>query len=129
MKAVRRARRHMGLHLDALAHHLDGHGGPWIAGERFTLADVSWAVILDRLVEADWDGHFWADGRRPAIAAYWGRLEARPTYRRAILDARAAISERGIADLKHAKATDARLRVSLEPPETASHEPSPPGSP
>jgi glutathione S-transferase len=76
MNALRSARRHLGDHLDALARLLDGHGGPWIAGEQFTLADVSWVVILDRLVEADWDGYLWSNGTRPTIAAYWQRLQA-----------------------------------------------------
>jgi glutathione S-transferase len=114
MKVLRRSRDCMGTHLDALAAQIDGHGGPWIAGERFTLADVSWVVILDRLAEADWDGLFWADGKRPTIAAYWQRLQARPSYRTEILEMRCPITRRGIADLEDAKATDGRLCRALE---------------
>jgi len=114
MKALRRARRHMGNHLDSLAQLLDGHGGPWIAGAQFTLADVSWVVILDRLVEADWDDYLWGNGKRPTIAAYWERLQARPSYRSEILEMRCPITQKGIADLKRAKAEDARLRDALE---------------
>jgi len=114
MKMLRRARRHMGDHLDTLGRLLDGHGKPWIAGEQFTLADVSWVVILDRLVEADWDDYLWGSGKRPTIAAYWERLKARPSYRSEILDMRCPITQKGIADLKRAKVEDARLHEALE---------------
>lgn len=119
MALLERSRRNMGRHLDALAEQLEKHGGPWIAGDRFTLADVSWVVILDRLVEADWDAHFWGDERRPGVAAYWQRLAARPSYGAAITDARCANTRKGIADLKAAKAADTRLRDALEGGETS----------
>jgi glutathione S-transferase len=114
MAVLRRSRDHMGTHLDALGRLLDGHGGPWIAGSRFTLADVSWVVILDRLAEADWDAFFWGEGRRPAVAAYWERLRARPSWASGIEAARCPATRRGIAELKAAKAADARLREALE---------------
>jgi hypothetical protein len=114
MQALQRSRGHMAQHLDALARLLDGHGGPWIAGEQFTLADVSWVVILDRLVEADWTEYFWGAGKRPTVAAYWDRLRARPSYRSEIAAARCPITRQGIEDLKQAKATDARLHDALE---------------
>jgi glutathione S-transferase len=114
MKVLRKSRRYMGDHLDALAKQLDEHGGPWIAGERFTLADVSWVVILDRLAEADWDDYFWGGDKRPAVAAYWKRLQARPSYESEIRAIRCPITEKGIADLKEAKAKDPRLREVLE---------------
>jgi glutathione S-transferase len=119
-KLLRRSRAHMESHLDALAAQLGRSGGPWIAGERFTLADVSWVVILDRLAEADWDQYFWGGDKRPAIAAYWQQLRARPSYQSEILAARCPITRQGIADLKQAKATDARLRQTLEGPNPSS---------
>lgn len=114
LKLLQRSRVDMGSHLDTLAAHLDAEGGPWIAGERFTLADVSWVVILDRLVEADWADHFWGRGRRPTIAAYWSRLQARASYQSAIEGVRSPVTRRGIADLAAAKRTDSRLRAALE---------------
>jgi glutathione S-transferase len=104
----------MEAHLDALGAHLGRTGGPWIAGERFTLADVSWVVILDRLVEADWAERLWGGARRPAVAAYWDRLRARPSYRSEILEMRCPNTRRGIDDLRAAKAADPRLRDALE---------------
>jgi glutathione S-transferase len=114
MKTVHRARVQMGVHLDALEAQLEKLGGPWIAADRFTLADVSWVVILDRLAEADWDNFFWGEDRRPAISSYWRRLQARPSYRGEILDRRSEATLRAMADLKDAKANDARLREALE---------------
>jgi glutathione S-transferase len=114
MKLLRRSRRDMGAHLEALAGQLARHGGPWIAGDRFTLADVSWVVLLDRLVEADWDGYFWGGGRNPGVAAYWQRLRERPSYASEIEAVRCPSTRRGIADLKRAKAEDARFRELLE---------------
>jgi glutathione S-transferase len=122
MAALRRGRRHMGAHLDALATQLAEHGGPWIAGEPFTLADVSWMVILDRLVEADWDAHFWGGARRPAVAAYWEKLQARPSYASQILAMRCPITRQGMADLRDAKAADPRLREGLEGKEARASE-------
>jgi glutathione S-transferase len=114
MRVIRRARDHMETHLDALARQLDGHGGAWIAGDRFTLADVSWVVILDRLVEADWDRYLWGGRKRPTVAAYWQRLTERPSYQTEILAMRCDNTRRGIDDLKAAKETDANLRDALE---------------
>ena len=79
-----------------------------------TLADVSWVVILDRLVEADWAEHFWGGGRRPMIAAYWERLRARPSFASEIENVRAPVTRQGIADLAAAKRADPALRAALE---------------
>ncbi len=113
LKTLRQAREHMENHLDALTQHLQQHGKPWIAGEQFTLADVSWVVILDRLVEADWEEFFWGEGKRPLIAAYWERLRTRPSYTSQILAARCSNTIRGISDLHQAKATNPGLRHAL----------------
>jgi glutathione S-transferase len=114
LKLLRRSRVDMGRHLDALGEQLDKHGEPWIAGADFSLADVSWVVILDRLAEADWDGFFWGGDRRPVVAAYWQRLRARPSYAAAIEDVRGENVRRGIAEVKLAKARDPRLLEALE---------------
>ena len=114
MKLISESREHMEHHLDALGEQLEKSGGPWIAGRAFTLADVSWVVLLDRLVEVDWDRHFWGEGRRPIVAAYWERLLERPSFASAITQHRCAILEKGIADVKAAKRGDDRLRVAFE---------------
>ncbi|MCH2172964.1 glutathione S-transferase family protein [Myxococcota bacterium] len=114
MKIVARSRDHMARHLDALEDHLAKNGGPWMVGEIFTLADVSWVVVLDRLVEADWEEVFWGAGQRPHVAAYWQELAERSSYRTAVLDARCPNVRDGIAALAEAKAGDRALRAALE---------------
>ena len=114
MKLLRRSRRHMADHLDALGDQLEGHGGPWIAGADFTLADVSWMVILDRLAEADWADWFWAGPQRPAVADYWERLRKRPSFEAAIESQRCPITREGIGAVAAAKTADPALRAALE---------------
>jgi glutathione S-transferase len=114
MKMLARSRTHMGEHLDRLDEQLAKHGGPWITGERFTLADVSWMVILDRLTEADWHGYFWGGGSRPELRAYWKRLTERNSYREQVLDKRCRMTLLGIEEVKRAKQNSESLRAALE---------------
>jgi glutathione S-transferase len=114
MKLLSKSREHMGLHLDRLGEQISKHGGPWITGDAFTLADVSWMVILNRLVEADWNELFWGADKRPEVAGYWNRLEARDSYREQVLDKRCEMTRRGIAEVKAAKDADPKLRAVLE---------------
>ena len=114
MRLLRQNLRNMGRHLDSLGEQLDKHGGPWITGSHFTLADVSWMVILDRLVEADWDAILWGDAIRPSVSAYWQRLEDRESYRSQVLDLRCPLTRAGMAEVKKAKADDAVLKRAIE---------------
>jgi glutathione S-transferase len=114
MKLLARSRRQMGDHLDALEEKLRKHGGPWILGETFSLADVSWLVIFQRFVQADCLHGFIGEGRRPECAAYWARLQRRPSYRQAILDHAHAMIDTGTRRLQEAKAADPALRAVLE---------------
>ena len=114
MKVLARSRRQMRDHLDALEETLRKHGGPWILDETFSLADVSWLVIFQRLVQADCLHVFIDESRRPECAAYWGRLQRRPSYRRAILDHAHATIDTGTRRLQQAKAADPALRTALE---------------
>jgi glutathione S-transferase len=114
MKILARSRRQMGDHLDALEATLCKHGGPWILGEAFSLADVSWLVIFERLVQADCLHVFIGECRRPECAAYWARLQHRPSYRQAILEHAHPTIDAGTRRLREAKAADPALRAVLE---------------
>jgi glutathione S-transferase len=114
MKVLARSRRQMAAHLDALEKQLVERGGPWIVGECFTLADVSWLVIFERLAQADCLHVFMDAGRRPACAAYWARLRERPSYGEAILGHPHPTIEYGTQRLRAAKAADSALRLALE---------------
>jgi glutathione S-transferase len=113
-RIVRTSVRHMQDHLDALEAQLVTTGGPWILGAQFTLADVSWLVLFERMVEQDMDAVLLGGGRRPAAATYWERLRARASYGPAIDAYRHPTVARGTARLRAAKATDPRLRRLLE---------------
>ena len=115
-KIIAECASQMARHLDALDAQLEAHGGPWILGDEFTLADVSWLPIFDRLREADSLHSFVGGGRRAAAEAYWQRLQERPSYRAAILEHSLPSIEAGTQRLIAAKAADPALRAALEPP-------------
>ena len=114
IEVLTRSRRHMEAHLDALEKQLGAAGGPWILGEVFSLADVSWLAIFARLEQVDSVHLFLGEGRRPACTAYWKRLRNRDSYREAILGHAHPTIERGTRRLKQAKAADPALRLALE---------------
>ena len=114
MKVLARSRRQLAAHLDALEKQLHESGGPWILGDGFSLADVSWLVIFERLVQADGLHVFVGEDRRPQCHAYWAHLRERPSYREAILDHGHPLIEYGTQRLKQAKAADPALRETLE---------------
>ncbi len=109
-----RSLEQMARHLDALEAQLVASGGAWILGGTFSLADVSWLVIFERLAQADLVNVFLGGGRRPACAAYWQRLQARPAYREAITAHAHQTVRRGTERLRTAKAADPALRALLE---------------
>jgi len=109
-------RRYVSAHLDALEQQLAERGGLWILGESFSLADVSWMAIFERLRQVDSESVFLGGGLRPACSAYWARLSARPSYAEAIAGFPHPLIDHGIRRLQEAKAADASLRVALEGP-------------
>ena len=100
--------------LDELDGRLGKNGGPWIMGEQFTLADVGWVVILERIRQASAENVFLDPADRPHVAAYWERLKARPSYRRAILDHDHPLIDYGRDRIAEAKTTDPNVRMLLE---------------
>lgn len=113
-KIIGQCRAAMHAHLDAFEAQLEKTGGPWLLGETFSNADVSWMVIFDRLREGDSIHVFVGDGKRPLATAWWERWQARPSYRLAILEHAHPTVTRGIERLKAAKAESPELRIALE---------------
>ncbi|MCP5056615.1 MAG: glutathione S-transferase family protein [bacterium] len=111
---IRRSHRQMGEHLDALEAQLRDGGGPWILGEAYSLADVSWSVIFERLAQVDCEHVHLREDLRPECAAYWARLKSRPSYRAAILEHPHPTIAYGTNRLREAKAADPALRAALE---------------
>ena len=114
MKLMARSRRQLATHLDALEQALVERGGPWLLGEAYGLADVSWLVIFERLRQVDALEVFVGGDRRPACAAYWARLTARPSYAAAILEQGHPTIEFGMRRLIAAKRADPVLRAALD---------------
>lgn len=107
-------RNYMAIHLDLLDKHL-AESGSWICGEQYTLADVSWLVIFERLQEASWYEYFLGGEQRPHVDAYRQRLKARASYHAAIEEHRLPIVTRATQRLCMAKQEDSLLREALEP--------------
>lgn len=114
MKMLAVGRTHVGRHLDTLEKQLVDCGGPWILGGAFSLADVSWMVIFERLRQVDNEHVFLGGGLRPACTAYWERWKQRPSYSEAITGFPHPLIDHGIRRLRELKATDPALRVALE---------------
>ena len=111
---VNRCRNDLCKHLDELETQLQSHGRKWITGDTFTLADISWAVLLDRAMEANWQKHLWGGDRRPAVRAYWERITARPSYQKQVDELRCTITIKGIADVARMKREQPEYRAFLE---------------
>ena len=70
--------------------YLRKSGGPWLFGERFTLADIGAAPYVVRF-EEERRRHL-----RPAVANWWARLTARPSWRVAEIGSFSADSARSV---------------------------------
>ena len=55
---------------------------PYIAGEQYSLADIAWTTMLERLRTLNMD-HLWEN--RPAVVNYDKRLRARPSLQTAMV--------------------------------------------
>ena len=84
-------------HLYDLEKHLEGKKSLWIVGEEFTLADISWAVILHRFHECGWGNLLLVD--KPFIKKYYFNLLNRESFKVAIDNASHPILTKGIDDL------------------------------
>lgn len=113
-EVIAETRRLLGGFLDELEARLESKGGPWIMGDAFTLADVGWVVILERIRQASAENVFLDPAERPQVAAYWARLKARPSYRQAILDHDHPLIGHGRSRIAEAKKADEAVRVLLE---------------
>ncbi len=89
-------------HLSELEQTLKTQSGPWILGEQFTLADVSWMVIFERFRQADCLDLF-LNAQTPASNRYWHALQQRPGYLRGIRDCGHPLIEAGTEQLAQAK--------------------------
>lgn len=57
----------------------------WLAGDAFSLADISLAPYVNRLDMLSMSG-LWSGGRLPRVAEWFERIKARPSFKPAFLD-------------------------------------------
>ena len=112
-KMLDTARHYTHKHLDELEEHLQATG-PWLVGEQFTLADVSWMPLIERFREADWLEYFLHD--RPALSAYWQRLQARNSYQSAIVNCGHPSTDIATGWIKLKKLKNPKIKAILEAP-------------
>jgi glutathione S-transferase len=76
--------------MERIGKAIDGHGGPWIMGKQYTLADAQVTPLIDRMEDMGYES-LWED--LPTASAWWQRIKARPSYKAAFYPG-ARISER-----------------------------------
>ena len=86
--SVEQAKQAVGDALTGLETRLD-NAGPWLFGERVTMADLFWGAELIRAEDVG-QAHFWAGTNLPRVAGYFRHLCTLPALRAAIIDFPAA---------------------------------------
>lgn len=109
----RTARVTMERHLKEMLGQIASSGGPWIMGEQYTLADVSWTCILLRLDESGWLGYFAGQRGLSALAGYFERAQSRPSYEAAITRLSHPIVEKATAELLKGTVRDPKIAAAL----------------
>ncbi|CAG9561235.1 unnamed protein product [Danaus chrysippus] len=56
----------------------------WLCCDKFSVADINLAVLLQRLWELGLDERFWAFGKRPYIENYFARVKQRDSFQKTI---------------------------------------------
>ena len=57
--------------------------GPWLIGDQMTLADITVAPYMFRLLALGLDG-WWGPGVRPRVGEWYKRVAALPSYQTAV---------------------------------------------
>jgi glutathione S-transferase len=112
-KMVNSGRRFMEAHLRRIDDALGQSGGPWILGAQFSLADITLACVLLRLEETGFLASYLEKGGLARIDAYYQRLQARPSWKAAIVDVTHPIITQGASDLRDARVRDPEIARML----------------
>lgn len=74
--------------LDEVEEELASHAGEranwWLCSDRFTIADISLTILLDRLSRVGLANHFWGEGKRPHLREYYQRVQNTDSYKKAV---------------------------------------------
>jgi glutathione S-transferase len=58
----------------------------WICGEQFSLADVRWMAVLNRIRQIGLEQELLQDGKHQHLEAYWLGLQTRPSFHKGVLE-------------------------------------------
>lgn len=73
-------------HVAALQQQLKLSEGPWIFGDRYTMADLLWTISLYRLTWLGFAKWWGADTDNDRVPDYYARAVRRPAFRSAVAD-------------------------------------------
>ena len=95
-------------HLLELEKHLSSNDEAWLIGNRFSLADISWSVLLHRLTECNWDIILFKG--KPNVQKYFQKLIQRESFVQGISERKNINLEKGKKDLKKSLKEDQLLQ-------------------
>ena len=107
-KLINRALKNINDHLHELDNHLKTNGKNWIINNSFTLADISWAVILHRIEEVGWDDILFRD--KTFLKDYFKKVKAKQSYKSSIINYDHEILDEGKTILKSKIKEDQNLK-------------------
>ena len=107
-KLIKKALKNINNHLYELDNHLKTNGENWIINNSFTLADISWAVILHRIEEVGWDEILFRD--KPFLKDYFKRVKAKKSFKSSIINYDHEILDKGKTILKSKIKEDQNLK-------------------
>ncbi|KAK9743620.1 Glutathione S-transferase, N-terminal domain [Popillia japonica] len=69
---------------EELSKHGEGKENWWLCSDRFTVADISLTILLERLNQLGFESRCWTGGRRPNIENYYENVKLRDSYKKTI---------------------------------------------
>ncbi|KAI4470385.1 gdap1 isoform a [Holotrichia oblita] len=69
---------------EELSKHGEGKENWWLCSDRFTVADISLTILLERLNQLGFESRCWTGGRRPNIEKYYENVKLRDSYKKTI---------------------------------------------
>ena len=97
---IKSAFEELNNHLCELETELSSSKKDWLASDNFSLADISWSVILHRVDECGWSDLLLE--KKPFINAYYEKIKQRESFIKGIVDQNNPNLQKGIKELKYA---------------------------
>ena len=97
-RLIERSLKNINSHLHELNNHLKIKEEDWIINNTFTLADISWAVILHRIEEVGWDEILFRD--KPFLEYYYKKVKDKKSFISSIINYDHEILDKGKTILK-----------------------------